>query len=528
MKSKKSLFFLLAGLLNVSLFFSSVSATNYYVSPTGTTSAAGTLAAPLAFSTAISKALVAGDSVFLRGGTYSFTSTQTISKSGSSAKNVFIGAYQNEIPVLDFRGQVYNSSSQGVKVSGNYIHFKGITVQGAGDNGIQVTGSYNRIELCVARWNCDSGFQMKTGSDNYIINCDSYENFDYESMNSDGTPNYGGNADGFADKQYTNTGTNHYKGCRAWRNADDGWDHFELIGNTTYDSCWCYANGPASYDMKLHIRFKTDSTAWFSKFKSANFVMTNYGNGNGFKLGGNYTAHQATLHDCVSVLNTVKGFDQNNNAGTMNVYNCIGYMNNPDYGFSNSTYGTLVAKNCASLGSKSSNKLSSKSVTQAYNSWNSGFSCAATDFLSVDYTQLLNARQADGSLPEISFLHQKSTSNMIDKGVNLGYSFSGTAPDLGAFEYKVATAVESVSSEAGIRIYPNPVADKVIVSMETVEADKVVVSIFDTMGRQLIKQSANEVSGQNEVNINTSMLAKGNYIIRVSGKNINFSSKLIK
>ncbi len=419
--------------------FVKIFAVTYYVSPTGT--GTGTFASPMSFATAIGKTLTGGDSIILRGGMYSFTGKQTISKAGTAAKYLHIVNYASEVPVLDFRSEAYGTA--GVSITSNYVHFKGITVQGAGDNGLYVTGSYNYIEFCVFRWNCDSGLQMKTGSDNIIKNCDSYENFDYETGGLS-APNFGGNADGFADKQYTNTGTNHYKGCRSWRNADDGWDHYEKIGNTTYDSCWCYANGPASYDMKSHIRFKTDSASWFVNFASTNYVVKNYGNGNGFKLGGNYTAHNGTLHDCISVLNTVKGFDQNNNAGVMNVYNCTGNLNNPDYGFSNSTYGTLVIKNCATLATKSSNKFACKSVTQSNNSWNTGFTCTSADFLSTDYSVMLNPRQAGGALPEVTFLHLKPTSTMIDKGLNLGYSFYGSAPDLGAFEFGLSTDLEPV------------------------------------------------------------------------------------
>lgn len=411
-------------------------ATTYYVSPTGLSSASGSITNPLTFSAAIAKSLTAGDSIIVRGGFYSFSSMQTISKSGSSTKLLQILAFPTEIPILDFRNQPYNSSNQGVKLSGSYVHVKGLIIQGAGDNGMQVTGSNNIIENCTFRWNSDSGLQMKTGSSNLILNCDSYSNFDYQTGGTS-APDYGGNADGFADKQYTNTGTNTYKGCRSWANSDDAWDSFEKIGNTVYDSCWSYANGPATYDMTDHIRFKTDSASWFYQFKNTagRYVITNYGNGNGFKLGGNYTANNTTLRNCVAVADKVKGFDQNNNNGTMTLYNCTAYNNQYNYGFSNSSYGSLTIKNCASLNSQKSNSFNTKTVTQSNNSWNAGFSCVAADFVSLDYTQLLNNRNEDGSLPEITFLHQVSSSGMIDKGLNLGSAFSGSAPDLGAFEY---------------------------------------------------------------------------------------------
>ena len=37
--------------------------------------------------------------------------------------------------------------------------------------------------------------------------------------------------------------------------------------------------------------------------------------------------HNAILRHCVAFDNRVKGFDQNNNRGSMTLYNCSGYRN---------------------------------------------------------------------------------------------------------------------------------------------------------------------------------------------------------
>lgn len=499
---RKVLVIILACTLSVSVF-----AKTYYVSPLGSDTASGTIQTPLTFTAAIAK-LAAGDSVIVRGGFYSFSSMQTVSKSGNGTDVIAIVPFEGEQPVFDFRTQPYNSSNQGVKLSGSYVHFKGITIQGAGDNGMQVTGSFNLIENCTFRWNSDSGLQMKTGSNNTVRNCDSYENFDYMTGGTT-SPDYGGNADGFADKQYTNAGTNTYIACRAWLNSDDAWDLFEKIGNTTLDSCWCFDNGPANYDMTDHIRFKTDSASWFSKFKNAagRYVIKNYGNGNGFKLGGNYTASNTLLRHCVAVGNTVKGFDQNNNNGTMTLYNCTGYMNNPDYGFSNTSNGTLIIKNSASLGTLATNRFSAKTVTQSNNSWNSGFASAASDFLSVDKQQLLLPRQANGNLPVITFLHQQSSSQMIDKGVDVGLKFAGTAPDLGAFEYNPLSSVDNVDSKNSkpfVRVLNN--------RNLAFDINDGIVTIYNNTGTVL---QTKQLAGLNE-NISTKGWIPGLYIIRLS------------
>jgi hypothetical protein len=51
----------------------------------------------------------------------------------------------------------------------------------------------------------------------------------------------------------------------------------------------------------------------------------------------------------------------------------------------------------------------------------------------------LGPRQPNGSLPNVSFLKLAAGSQMIDKGVDVGLPFTGSAPDLGAFEYGAAT-----------------------------------------------------------------------------------------
>ncbi|MBN1309005.1 MAG: hypothetical protein JXA18_13865, partial [Chitinispirillaceae bacterium] len=50
-------------------------------------------------------------------------------------------------------------------------------------------------------------------------------------------------------------------------------------------------------------------------------------------------------------------------------------------------------------------------------------------------------RKADGSLPDVKFMHLSANSKLIDKGKDVGLPFTGSAPDLGAFEYKDPTPV---------------------------------------------------------------------------------------
>ncbi|MBP1663893.1 MAG: pectate lyase, partial [Bacteroidetes bacterium] len=235
---------------------------------------------------------------------------------------------------------------------------------------------------------------------------------------------------------------------------------------------------------------------------------------NGFKLGGDYTAHNATLRNCISVKNKVKGFDQNNDNGTMILYNCTGYLNQRNYGFTNSSYGKLVIKNSASLSSTTSNSFTCKEVNQEYNTWNAGFSCNSADFVSLDYTQLLSPRKADGSLPEISLLHLVSTSSMIDKGTNLGLAYSGLAPDLGAFEFNAQTAVISPCKTEKLKVYFSNANKEIIVSGFVSK-----VEIFDISAKKIFEIFENSEN----LSIPASDWAKGTYLIRVFQANTDLS-----
>lgn len=428
-------------------------ATTRYASPAGGGNGLS-YSSPTTWANALS-ATQKGDTLYLLGGQYDFSAKQSIGtgKNGvSQKKRTFIGAYPGEKPVFDFRSQPYKdevtgSNNVGISVSDGtlYIHIKGLTIRYAGKNGIINYGSYNLFEGLDVYGCGDTGIQMKNGGSNTILNCDSHHNFDYKTMKGT-TANFGGNADGFADKQFTGAG-NHYIGCRAWGNSDDGWDFFERVssGKTIMENCVCYQNGPAYYNLKDFARYEVDKTWFDSKVgtqmtdrygNTITITLEQYpcqGNGNGFKMGGEGTNHQILIHHCLAVANNKRGFDQNNNGGTMWVYNNTSYANNPNYGFT-TAYGTNTLQNNISFSGLSSDSYKSKSVSaNDHNTWN-GVHCTDDDFLSLDTTEILAPRQADGSLAEGACLRLKSGSSLIDAGVDINLGYNGDAPDLGCYE----------------------------------------------------------------------------------------------
>ncbi len=426
-------------------------ATSYYVSTSGSDANAGNnINTPyLTVQKAISKA-VAGDTIFVRSGTYTVGTTVKITKPGTAAKNITLTAYLPDVvsaypndtrPLFDFSSMAVNSGNYGFHVTNaNYWKIYGLRIKGAGDNGMNVENTaYTTIEYCDFFRNRDAGFLIRSSSHHcLILNCDAYENADLGA----GTTTSGGNADGFAPKLEPGD-TITFRGCRAWLNSDDGWDgYLKAIeagvpdGMTTFlENCWTWRNG----------YYWLDGSTTASQ------------NGNGFKMGGSANknqAHNFVLVRCLSFMNKANGFDQNNNAGSIGLYNCTGYANlGLDYQLNNSgvTYAAssvFNVTNCASLGTKGT---SFKTGTvRATNS----FIKAATsaNYLSTDTTGISGRRKIDGSLPDVSFMHLQTSpqSTLIEAGTllpnisyygNKGVPYKGTKPDLGCFESNVGASL---------------------------------------------------------------------------------------
>src|SRR5262245_5775029 len=90
-------------------------AAEYFVAPTGSDSAAGTMAAPFATLQKGADVAAAGDTVWIRAGTYQSSKQIKLSKSGSSdSQRIKFFAYQNEKPIFDF--STYVSTNTGADV----------------------------------------------------------------------------------------------------------------------------------------------------------------------------------------------------------------------------------------------------------------------------------------------------------------------------------------------------------------------------------------------------------------------------
>jgi len=238
-----------------------------------------------------------------------------------------------------------------------------------------------------------------TSSNNLIENNDSHHN---------GNPTISASAGDGIEVNYTQATGNVVRGNRSWRNNDDGFD-FWNAANVLIEDNWSWENG---YNDAL---------------------QATPGNGTGFKLGGpGAGAGRHTVRNNAAWRNSHNGFDDNSATVPLTLYNNTAYQNT---GRSFAMYIAMatVLKNNAEMPSGSSYTTSTD--VQDHNTWNLGISAVSSDFASLDYSGATGPRNPDGSLPNISFLQLAAGSNLIDKGVNVGLPYVGSAPDLGAYEY---------------------------------------------------------------------------------------------
>ena len=406
----------------------------YYVAPAGSDSAAGTQTAPWASVAHAQSVAQAGDTVYLRGGTYTYSRANkacasqtdrvdaiTLSKSGSAGNPIRYWAYPGETPVFDFSRVSDDCRIKGFDVTGNYIHLKGLEVKGVPQNnnlnheswGIWISGGNNTFESLNLHNNMGPGLFIQDGGGNLVLNSDSHDNYDPRTSNGAGE-----SADGFGAHISAGHPGNVFRGCRAWWNSDDGFDLINAFSSVTIENSWAWRNG-----------YLPETT-------------TSSGNGNGFKMGGyggKYVSNGAkhTIRNSVAFNNKAAGFYANHHTLANDYFDNTGYNNHPDFNMLGiNSAGSAVGlgtlrNNIAYQGTLTSNM---SGTSASYNSWNLSVTLSDAQFQSVSTTGWDARRQADGSLPVLPNLRLAAGSSLIDKGTNVGLPYNGKAPDLGAFE----------------------------------------------------------------------------------------------
>jgi len=454
-----------------------LNATTYYVAASGgSDSNAGTnIAAPWATLAKAFATPIAGDTVYLRGGTWSPTSMVEhypnkygggIGHNGTHNAPVCFIAYPDDYlagnpPILDCINFTSTSSSDsGLRLYGStYIKIKGLTVKNCKEKvynqyiaGVDLNSvGWIHLENMVSYGNGGYGFQWNGFDTLYVTNCDAYSNADIWSA----TP--GNKADGFGGgsggSDVDTFKIAYYYGCRAWKNSDDGLDH----GSTKQfdiSNCWIWNNGylitggDTITEGGVGLKIAPSNVRIPTKRAVHNCIISDDAGVIIQNLSQPYDGPVASIFNNfvyrspVAYADMSEGWIPSDSTGRVTCRNNIGFAgtaNNPgtiyEAWFKAWYYGYPYHV------TQDHNVWKQRGVTETYYTIpNTDYSVTADDFVSLDTAQLRWARQADGSLPVITFGTLTETSDLINTGDStgfaaLGLTYIGTAPDLGYAEY---------------------------------------------------------------------------------------------
>ncbi|WP_437336352.1 right-handed parallel beta-helix repeat-containing protein [Sorangium sp. So ce394] len=400
-------------------------AAEHYVAPDGSDSNRGTKDEPFATLAKANSAAAAGDTIWVRGGTYTITTQLVLSRSGTSeTSRTKIWAYPGEKPVLDASRYVTSNPAVDVPVvlvTGSWMHLRGLEIGNAkvgrsGDHSyslLRTKGSSDNIfELLDLHHGFGSGLFIDKGNGgNLVLNCDSHDNYDQNGSQGDGQ-----NGDGFGVHYQTTGPSTIIRGCRAWNNSDDGYDYISQEVPVITEGSFAMSNGRGSE-----------------------------GNGNGFKVGSSKTGIRHIVQNNVAWKNKAAGFYANHSSGGNTWLNNTAYKNGTQYNMlasppddSSQTIiltGALAHKMRNNIGFPNKNS-NMGGVDTAFNTWDLSITEASAAFESTSDAGCTGPREADGRIPSAcAFMKLTAESALIDEGTDVGLPFVGSAPDLGAYEF---------------------------------------------------------------------------------------------
>ena len=401
------------------------SAGEFYVAPDGNDAAAGAIDSPFASLQRAQQAASPGDTVWIRGGQYTFSGTDRdigvlFDKSGQQGSPIRYFAYEDETPVFDFYQLTPQARVRGFSVRADHLHFRGLELRGVQQIltnvneswGIRVENGadHNVFERLNLHHNEGPGLFIADGGYNLVLNSDSHHNYD---------PDRGGeNADGFG--SHSNDPGNVFIGNRAWENSDDGFDFINSPGVVRLENSFAWRNGYVP---------DTDQRA---------------GNGAGIKAGGfgldpDRFPDDVPRHEIVGNVafdNRAQGIYANHHPGGLDFLNNTAFDNGRNFDLLADVGAAehFLRNNLAFGRGGTIHNATLDEINAAFNSWNLDVEVAPEDFASLDKQLALLPRNADGSLSLGDFLRLVAGSDLIDAGTNVGREFNGDAPDLGAFE----------------------------------------------------------------------------------------------
>lgn len=494
--------------LTIFLSFTTISfATNYYVDrnhPSASDNNPGTLNSPWLTIQHAAETVAAGDTVFVRAGTYN--EHVYLEQDGNTANGYIVfSAYPGEIPIIDGTG--ITESSNGLVISASYFKLIGFEIRNWDENGVWIeNAAYFEISDCVVH-HVYYGIGVANGSHDFEFNRVIAHHFDLYGI--DVTPNgidcYNAtfndciahtgrdrqqNVDGFA----LGHGTQHnfvFNRCTTY----DVYDGFDISSsNSTLNECLAYNCWNGGYKL------------WQDNVKLINCIGHS-SPGSIVELDWDEQPGTTLLTNCTFFnAGTYTIWIENSN-DRLKMYNCI-LAGGDNIGLAFEQMGVDNYEGDYNL---FHNNNANRAVAVAYSdefTLDQVENGAWTTYSGQDAHSLVEYSDANLFVDPANLdLHLVETSLAVDHASSdfaPPLDFEGKARpigngfDIGAYEYGSPVAVKcnketfSVSKSFDIfQNYPNPFNSKTIISYQIAEPSFVEVEIFNIHGQSIKKWEKN-------------------------------------
>jgi RNA polymerase sigma factor (sigma-70 family) len=348
--------------------FSGVAVADVYVAVNGSDAGDGSIDRPYA---SLAKAVAVvrpGQTIALRGGTYRSADPVVIDTNGTPERRITVSNYRDERPVID--ASRVPAGSWAVTHRGGYWTVQGLEIKNSSSHAyVCVSCRGNTFRRLSIHDNVRSGLTLRDPGtvDNQVLDSDFYRNYDPADQGRSGV--------GLAIKFGAGAG-NVVRGCRAFDNADSGFDLGEFADAVRLEYNWAYGNGVNRWSAPI----------WQS-------------NADGFHLGGGPPAPHVLRHNA-SWANAGHGFSDGGNSGRLELSNNTAFRNGGT-GFHLPTAPSTVRSN-ASIDNARDAELRT-GTGSSRNTWDGG-SWAVSAFESTDPSGAQGQRRPDGRLPSTDYL----------------------------------------------------------------------------------------------------------------------------
>lgn len=348
--------------------YAGVRSADLYVAPDGSDDGDGSLAQPFATLARATSTVRPGQTIALRGGTYTPGDTTTLGVSGTASARITVSGYRNERPVID--GSGLGADRWTVVVTGSNLTVQGLEIRDSPSHALVCSSCRHDVFRRLSLHGNGTGLTLRDAGTvgNTVADSDFYDNH-----STDGTA-----GTGLAIMFGSGIG-NVVRGCRSYRNAVEGVDLGGFADPVTLVDNWSFGN---------------DSSRWGVRSPAV---------GNGFTLGGGHSVRAVAhvLRDNAAWDNAGIGFNDESNPGAIRLTGNTAYRNGA-VGFFLPAASAVARGNVAVDNRTDATR--GAAVRSGGNTWDASAPATAARFASTDPASAQGGRRPDGRLPRTTFL----------------------------------------------------------------------------------------------------------------------------